>query len=304
MRYDDLPDALARQFAEACQTFAALRAADSARRQFQGSLRWKRVKQVDYLIKVRADGRQRSLGARSAETEQRYAAFVSGKAAASQRYRALADAMKRQRQVSRALRLGHVPATWIDILNGIGACGLADHVTVIGAAATYAYESAAGIRLRGDAGDALLSERRGRLQLAALTMEAGIALLGLLQQVDSSFLMCHDSRYLAVNNRGLEVELLFAAAHAELRGLLNGPRFVQAVLGTNGLMAMMAAPDPRLFALHKLRAAKQLHRDAQARAGDALLARVTLAIVRGRMQALPDAKAIAATLAPEEVAAL
>src|SRR5476649_564442 len=132
MRYDDLPDYLARQFAEICATFTALRAADGVRRLYQGSMRWKRVKQVDYLIRVRADGRQRSLGPRCAETQQRYAAFVAGKAAANQRYRALAYAMKRQRQVSKALRVGHVPAMWIAILNGIGACGLDDHIIVTG----------------------------------------------------------------------------------------------------------------------------------------------------------------------------
>src|SRR5476649_637642 len=231
MRYDDLPDYLARQFAEICATFTALRAADGVRRLYQGSMRWKRVKQVDYLIRVRADGRLRSLGVRDAVTQQRYVAFVEGKAGANERYRALVEAMKRQRQIAKALRIGHVPATWIDILNGISACGLDDHVIVTGAAATYAYESAAGMRLRGgdsendneDDSDGVLADRRGRLQLAALRMEAGIAVLGLLQQVDSSFVMCHDSRYVAVNRGGLEVEVLFAAANEDLRGLLNAP---------------------------------------------------------------------------------
>jgi len=304
MRYDDLPDYLARQFAEICATFTALRAADGVRRLYQGSMRWKRVKQVDYLIRVRADGRQRSLGVRDAVTQQRYVAFVEGKAGANERYRALFEAMKRQRQIAKALRIGQVPATWIDILNGIGACGLDDHVIVTGAAATYAYESAAGVRLRGDENDALLAARRGRLQLTALRMEAGIAVLGLLQQVDSSFMMCDGSPYLAVNQGGLEVEVLFAAASEESRGLLNAPRFVQPVLGSNGVMAMMTAPDPRYFALQKLRAANQLSRNEKERASDALLARVVLAMFRQRLRT-PGAVASGTTTdAPDVVAAM
>jgi len=197
-------------------------------------------------------------------------------------------------------------------LNGISACGLDDHVIVTGAAATYAYESAAGMRLRGgdsendneDDSDGVLADRRGRLQLAALRMEAGIAVLGLLQQVDSSFVMCHDSRYVAVNRGGLEVEVLFAAANEDLRGLLNAPRFVQPVLGSNGVMAMMTAPDPRFFALQKLRAANQLDRNEKQRASDAMLARVALSMARQRMPASPGPTSTATAAAHDEVAAL
>lgn len=284
MRYDDLPPHLIRQLREMGATFKAWREADAARRQHQGSLRWKRVKDTDYLIRTASGGRQRSLGPRSAATEARYAAFNAGKADARERHRHLSAAMKRLQHTSKALRIGHVPSTWIRILNAVSDCGLRDQLTVTGAAATYAYEAAAGVRLRDAEDGGVLSERRGRLRLAASSKEAGIALLALLQQVDASFLMCDDRRHIAINRCGLQVEVVFAGAGRDSDELFGAPGFQQPVLGLNGEMAMMATLDPRVHALHNLRIANRLDKTAPERKGAALLARLILAVVRERMQ--------------------
>ncbi|WP_296001524.1 GSU2403 family nucleotidyltransferase fold protein [Rugamonas sp.] len=298
MRYDDLPDYFVRQMREASTIFTAWRAADAARREHQGSMRWKRVKETDYLIKTSRAGRQRSLGPRSAATAALHARFNAGKAAARERYRALSDAMRHQRHVNKALRIGHVPTLWIQILNAISDGGLTADLTVIGAASTYAYEAAGAIRIRGDGDGAMLAERCGRLQLAAANRDAAIALLALLRKIDDTFSMRDERRdraagaIFAVNRRGMEVELVLVHADGsgrgdELRDLLGGPKFHQPVLGLNGDMAAMVTLDPRVFALQKFRIANQLNRTAPERAGAALLARMILAVVRERMPPPP-----------------
>lgn len=306
MRYRDLPHYLNVQFADAARTYAAWCAAEAARKSYAGSLYWRQLNGVECLIQTSASGRQKKLGTRTAVTEAVYTEFISARKRAREQYKNLTGAMKQQQRVNKALRVGHLPNTWIRILNGIRSAGLADEVTVIGAAATYAYECAAGVRIDGDWNNAgetsVLSDRYKRLQLAVPGGASAIHVLAVIQHVAPAFQTCQGQRYTAIDHHGLEVEVLFDAAKAYPDGnntadetrwrnqrrnfqwLLDAPKFRQTVAGANGAMTSMLTIDPRSFVLHGLALSRQPGRNDFERYRDSCLAKLVMAIVRDRIE--------------------
>jgi hypothetical protein len=286
MRYHDLPHYLNFQFADACRAYTALCAAEVERKSYAGSMYWQQLNGAEYLTQASAGGRKKRWGPRSADTETVYAAFMSERQRAKDHYRHLAAAMKQQQRLNKVLRVGRLPVIWIRILNGLRSAGLADDVRVLGAAATYAYEYAAGVKIDGDRNNAgetsLLSDRRSSLQLAVPGAASALHVLAAIQHVAPAFQVYKGQRYVAIDHRGLEVEVLFDDANGNHAG---APALRQVVAGENGEMASMLTIEPRSFVLRQLYLAKQPGRDDFERYRDACLARLVMAMVQDRIEA-------------------
>ena len=105
------------------------------------------------------------------------------------------------------------PRLLIDTLNRLEQAGLAAHFVVVGAHALYAYESACGVRVPGDAkSDAtatqdfgLLLDTRKYLSFVTTMDRLNTSLLSVFQKVDKTFQLRSNQLYTAVNADGQTV---------------------------------------------------------------------------------------------------
>ena len=287
-----------RQYIDAQATFTAWESANKAAAEVRGGMYWKPQAGTDYLIRTSPRNTQKSLGPRSAENEAIHEKFIARKAQAEERVTALAEMLVRHQRMNRALFVGRAPVILVNILNALARAGIADHFTVVGTHALYAYEAAAGVRF--DPPDAmatrdvdLLWDTRKRISFVTRMKLLGSSMLGLLKKVDPSFEIRPDQRYTAVNNNGFEVDIIrrmaedndphplqvtenddeFWAVQAQNAGiLLNAPHFSAMIVSPSGYMARMNTVSPVVFASFKRWLAVQPNRDALKRTRDALQA--------------------------------
>ena len=198
------------------QRFDALREAERRLHGFRGSLTWSRTNGTEYLLKSAYDRngrrRQRSLGARSADTEALKATFETERAEAEARVTDLKAVMARQASVNRALRIGRVPVESARILRALDRVGLlGGKLRILGSNALYAYEAVAGVRLDAaylETGDIdLLFQTRAHLPLVGDGGAPDLSLLKILQSVDRSFARSAQT-FRAVNRDGSMVDLV------------------------------------------------------------------------------------------------
>lgn len=274
-----------RQFVDATQVFEAWREAErDYRRNYRGSMRWKRVGGREYLYRVFGKIGN-SLGPRSPETEAIKIRYDERAAICAGRMESLDQKLTDMARLNRAYNLGRMPATAARILRKLDAEGLLGaHLFVVGTHSLFAYEAAAGVRfesglLASDDIDLLWDARR-HLSLALVDVrQEGV--LGLLRRVDRSFHPMPNA-YRAVNDQGFYVDLirpaekeetrktspqlgdaeddLDAAAIKGLEWLINAPKFERIVIGTDGRPLWMSCIDPRAFAVHKLWLSQQSDR--------------------------------------------
>lgn len=245
------------------------------RRAVRGGLHWKTVAGRDYLIRSTGrDRANRSLGPRSAETEEAYREFVETKRDLDQRIRSINQEIARQAKFCVAAGVNRVPRLAADIVRSLDAAGLLGaHLIILGSHALYAYEMAAGVQLK--AGllqtedlDTLLNTK-AEIELAGSIRSAG--LLGVLQRVDRTFRPRRKRSFRAVNAKGFMVDLIRAPIDSpggltsigragdliadQLRGLewitALAP-MSQIVIAGNGFPVRFVVPEPRVFTLHKL----------------------------------------------------
>lgn len=145
--FQDIGDDARRQYIDARAAFEALEAAQTQAAAVRGGMYWKTVNGRDYLIRTSAGNAQKSLGLRTAETEAIQASFAARKMEAETRVKDLRATVQRHQRLNRALYVGRVPAVVVDILNMLHDQGVAEHFTVVGTHAVYAYEAAAGVRV-------------------------------------------------------------------------------------------------------------------------------------------------------------
>ena len=106
-------------------------------------MHWKTVNGHEYLYR-RFTNRADSLGPRNAETEARLQKFTAGKAAAAERVTGLAERLRVQGRLARALGIGRVPRVAARVLEAVNAePDLRNQVTVVGTHALWAYETVA-----------------------------------------------------------------------------------------------------------------------------------------------------------------
>ncbi len=229
---------------------------------------------TEYLIRLQdAHGNGKSLGRRSAETEDLHARFVHGKQVADQTLAGLSEKLKTQSRLNRALRLGRMPTIVEDILLRLDETRALKELRVVGTHALFAYESMAGaefkVELLASGAVDLLFDGRKKIALLAKKLEDQ-GLLELLRKADKTFQASGLDRFRAINKDGFMVDFItldrgmessasgkMAADDLEavevpnLEWLADAPRFEQVVIAANGQPVIMPVPDPRAFALHK-----------------------------------------------------
>jgi hypothetical protein len=164
------------------------------------------------LVRTNTIGAEKSLGPRSQETEQIYAAFMTRKQEAQERLGGLKKAVEKHRRLNRALRVGRVVPIVVDLLNRLAESQLGEHFRVVGTHALYAYEAAAGVRFDDGALATrdidLLWDVRKRVAFATALNRIDSSMLGVLRQVDPSFRVRDTQKYTAVNSDGFEVDII------------------------------------------------------------------------------------------------
>ena len=306
MSYKELKHDQARQAIDAAQVFSAYRAAKAELdTRFAGSMSWKAIAGGSYLYR-KTGGSSRSLGPRSAETEQTFERFRAGRTRQRDLVGGLAQRLDEMAPVNRALGLGRMPvigARILRLLDGAGLLGRA--VVVVGTNALYAYEAMAGVQIEGGlmatADVDLLLDARTKLRIAApgLSQEG---LIGLLRTADTSFTPTGRRSYRAVNRDGFMVDLVTPARRDEvsaagrtgfdggeddlqavaiegLAWLVNSPKCTAVVLDERGYPLALCVPDPRSFALHKAWLAAREDREPLKRRRDEGQARLAASLV-------------------------
>lgn len=298
-----------RQYIDAQAVFTAWEAAKNNATEVRGGMIWRNQNGTDYLIRTSPSGSQKSLGPRSGETEVMFTKFVERKKQATGRLASLRESMERHQRMNRALHVGRTPPIVVNILNRLADSGLADHFTVIGTHALYAYEAATGVRIGESNALAtqdvdLLWDTRKKVSFLSRMDLLGTSFLGLLRKVDPTFEIHPEQHYTAVNDKGFEVDVIqrepkdddlhpwrmtnrdededeIYAVFAKRAGiLLEGERFSRMVVSSTGQMARMRTISPVLFVEFKRWLAGQEDRDPLKRQRDMLQADLVEELVK------------------------
>lgn len=285
--FKEMTDNQRRILLDTIQLYDAFMSAYQKGLTYSGGMHWKKVKGKEYLFRTRDRyGYGNSLGVRSAETEAIYREFHQHKEAYKQRLNQLQSRLDEQARFCKAAMIQRVPRLITTILRLLDRHGiLGKNVMVVGTYAMYAYETAAGVFLDSQYVATrdidLLWDVRPKLKLIFDgDNEKGI--LGILKKADRSFEPIRPHAFRAVNQDGFMVDLikaeprsihlkesrrmgkngdLEAAEIKNLQWLISSPKFTQTVIGDDGYPALMVAPDPRSFAIHKLWLSRQSDRE-------------------------------------------
>ena len=269
IEFQDLGDDARRQYIDARASFEALEAAEAQAATVRGGMYWKTTHGTDYLVRTSAGNAQKSLGPRSAETEAMHAAFTARKASAQARVKDLRETLVRHQRMNRALFVGRVPTIVIDILDMLNRTGIAEHFTVVGIHALYAYEAAAGVSVESAAVATrdvdLLWDTRKHLKFTTRLKRLDSSMLALLRKVDKTFTLIDDQLYTAVNSKGFEVDILRREAKEQdlhpVKLTDAEEDFSAVVVGTTGHMARMNTVHPLSFVSFKRWLAQRPDRD-------------------------------------------
>ena len=272
MSYLLLSDNAARQFIDSSTVFEEYHRVREAARQYKGGMYWKKQNEYCYLVKTRPDNRQTRIGPRSAETEAIYNEFITRKAEIEARLSSLRNALGEAERLNKALKVGRVPNIVVSMLQALEDAGLAEHFTVVGTHALYAYESAAGVRIVQSALATqdvdLLWDARRKAQFLTTMKRLNTSVLSILQRVDPTFRRKDEQLSTAINDKGFEIDFLrripqgddphplrltpddgdlwpVQARRANI--LTDARRFEHIVVSTTGRMAVMRTIDPQVF---------------------------------------------------------
>lgn len=294
MKLQEIGDDQRRQYIDARATFEAWEAAKRQLAAVRANLRWKTVKGTEYLIS--ASGRiEKSLGARSPETEKIFEGLVARKAVAVERLTGLEKQLVRQQKMNRALQVGRAPQILVDLLRQFDEAGIADHFLTIGTHALYAYEAAAGVRFEAETLATrdvdLLWDTNRRIKFVAQMRLMQTSFLGILKRVDPTFAIKERQLYTAVNATGFEVDVVrrepkdldpppldltddederYAVPAPRAQVLLSSPKFSVVIVSASGHMARMTTVSPIAFAAFKRWMAAQEDREGLKRGRDLL----------------------------------
>jgi hypothetical protein len=304
------PDA-ARQYIDARAAFAELERSRKNALQVRGGMVWKTVDDKDYLIRTSTTGGQKSLGRRSAETEEMYGSFIAKKQSVEERLSGLKAVVEKHQRLNRALRVGRMPTIAVAILSRLANAGLDAYFRVVGTHALYAYEAAAGVRFASEITSTrdidLLWDTRKRVTFAQKLVQDAPSMLAALQKVDKTFQVNEDQKYTAVNKDGFEVDIIrriakegdphpirlsdaeddFWVVQAKRADeLVNAPEFSEMVVAESGTMARLTTIHPAVFVRFKRWMSKEPDRDPLKRRRDSLQADAVEWALHERLQHL------------------
>lgn len=257
-------------------------------RTYRGGMHWKKAKGRAYLFRsLDRYGYGKSLGPQSMQTEAIYDEFHSKKREIRERLKQLKERLKEHARFCKAARIARTPSVVTSILRLLEQHQLlGNNLQIIGTNALYAYEAAAGVFLdRGILATQdmdVLWDTRPRLRLCSTDDIDDKGLIHILKKADRSFDLMGKRSFRAVNQTGYMVDLvkpqpktllkkesrqlgtrddLVAAEIRNLHWLESAPKFQHVVIGEDGFPAIMIAPDPRAFAVHKLWLSRQNDRE-------------------------------------------
>jgi hypothetical protein len=297
-----LTEAQTRQLVDADSAWRALHQANRAALEVRGSMLWREQAGRKYLIRVSSKGAQSSLGPETEKNQHIFERFMARKTALEDRQKQLKSSVGQHQRLNKALRVGRVPNVVVDVLNALDKAGLHNHFVTVGTHALYAFECACGVRVQSEATATqdidLLLDTRKLLTFTTTMQRLDTSLLSIFQKVDKTFELRPDQKYTAVNASGFEIDVLRRMANTRAgedphplrvsefeedfwavqvssgQALLNGGRFSQTVVSTNGHMATMVTPDPEDFVKVKTLLSQKADRDPRKARKDLLQAQV------------------------------
>jgi hypothetical protein len=253
-------------------------------------LQWKTVSGREYLYKIiDRHGNGTSLGAKSAANEAEFSRYTAAREAARAGERAAKSRLTVAGSLYRALRLPVIANPAAAILREADLRGMLDGaLLVVGTNAMAAYELEAGARFAAglDATEDFdLSWSGGRDDGAKLALQGaeGHSMFDLLKAVDDTYTVNTERTFQARNRGAYAVEVLTSPQSAghlapgeklaplslpSQAWLLTGKPVRQVVCARDSTFARMVAPDPRIYALHKLWLSQQKSREPSKRSKD------------------------------------
>ena len=281
--YIPLSDNAARQVIDSTTVFTELCRVKAQAQPYAGSMYWKKEGVYEYLVKIKPRRRsQERLGRRSEPTERIFAEFTSRKQALESRLASLREALTEAERMNKALKAGRTPNLAVEVLQVLDGAGLAEHFTVVGTHALYAYETAASVRIAQGALATLdvdlLWDARKRVQFMSDLERLDASVLSVLKRADPTFERKQGHNQTAINARGFEVDFLrrqavegdphrfrFSQDEGDLwpvqavraSVLTTAPRFEHAVISVRGSMALMRTIVPSAFVEFKRWMAEQ-----------------------------------------------
>jgi len=301
------------QYIDAEAVFTALEQARRAAAPYAGTLFWREVKGKRYLIRALSADAQKSLGPMTPENAEAVNKFQAKKAQAEARVKSLSSELATHFRINKALRVGRTPDVVVSTLKAIKDAGLEEHFLVIGTHALYAYETAAGILIPGEAMATqdidLLFDTRKRVRFFTQIKRLDSSFLDILRKADKSFQLREGQLYTAVNEKGFEVDVVrrmagdedphplrlsdneddFWAVQIATGGKLLGARpFEQVIVSSTGAMARMNTVHPLDFARIKKSLGESSRRDPKKAPKDLLQARLVRDLVNEFLPHLQD----------------
>ncbi len=256
----------------------------------KGGMHWKQIRGRKYLYRYRDRfGHGESLGPESETTRGLYAEFTQQRQAAGARLQAQRLRLKEQARFCRAAAINLVPEAAGTILRRLEQDEARRHLLVVGTAALYAYEFAAGVFLEEAASPGFPKDAGRGLTFSGDTPISPDGLLPLLRRADRSFTLLEAEGCRAANRDGYLVQVLNTGFRrpgkpkaitvpggreplppdaGNLQFLWASPKLSQVVIGRDGWPATMTVPDPRAFALRRLWLSQQEDRGPAVRQRD------------------------------------
>jgi len=288
-----------RQYTDAAAVFGAHTRAVKEASSVRGSMFWRELRGVRYLIRSSSAGAQTSLGADSEQIQVIYNKFMERKERVEQSRRSLTLKLEEMRKLNKVYGVGRTPNVVVSLLQSMEKAGIAEQFQTVGTHALYAYEAACGVRVGTEALATrdvdLLYDTRQHVAFVTTMKRLDSSLIDIFRKADKTFRFRPDQLQTAVNDDGFEIDLIrrtaidgdphplpmstkeediWAVQVASDNQLVSGRRFDQMVVSTRGEMALMRTVHPLDFVRVKNTIAASRQRDPLKRPKDALQAQL------------------------------
>lgn len=312
MYFNALSQNQLRELSNMVEVYSAWKELDALKKHsYSGSMFWRARGGREYLYQRTRRGSERSLGARTPESEAKYKAWLAGRDETIERLKKMSATLDEQAGILRALATGRIPLDTAAILRNLNQVPKFDF-KIVGTHALYLYEMLAGVRFGADQTatrdiDILLDDRKS---LKVLT-DAGkpeAFLLATVQAADASFKKRTAQDFRLTNAEGYMVEFLRAeprppqrrmpldealsvddvqpARIAGLQWLVSAPSVSGMVLDMRGYPLDVTCPDPRFLAAHKAWVSARPDRDPLKSRKDYLQAKAIFQLVADHLPQL------------------
>lgn len=239
-------------------------------RQYSGWMTWRDKSGVEYLTQGESGGvNQKSLGARSPETEAMFEAFTAGKDRAKFLRKEITSRLGERAPLLKAARLGRVLAPLAKVVREFDVQGLLGSSFLVGGTHAIAvYEALSGHFMQSDlmATEDLDFIWKATNGVELLVKTPDSAILAVMKSIDDTYTVNTERTFQVRNSKGLVIDFISDHKNAAVapKGrlkpvgldgqdwLLSAPIVDAVCIDTQGTPVRIFAPDPRMFALHKM----------------------------------------------------